>query len=255
MALIKTSGIILKHVNLNDNDRIFTVFTPELGKISAMSKGIRSHKHKDFAALQLFCYSELVLDDSKGLYYINSANVKENFFDLRSSLEKTSLATYFMDLVSFISDEIMFDSDFFSFILNTLYLTANAEKRVKDDVSSELLRLKTIFEIKCVCVSGYMPRISSCTLCKAQKELIYFDTVSGCAVCKNCFERYSSPELIETNEYALKIIEYITLADSKAVFSFKASPENIEGANILSERYLINKLEYVSPMLDYLKSI
>lgn len=255
MALIKTNGIILKYVNLNDNDRIFTIFSPEYGKISAMSKGIRSHKHKDFAALQLFCFSDFVLDDSKGLYYINSANIKENFFDLRSSVEKTSLAAYFMDLVSFISDEIMFDSDFYSFILNTLYLTANAEKRVKDDISSELLRLKTIFEIKCICASGYMPQISSCTLCKSQKELIYFDTISGCAVCKLCFERYSSPELLQTSESALKIIEYITLADYKSVFSFKASDENIQSANALSERYLINKLEYVSPMLDYLKSI
>ena len=50
MALIKTNGIILKYVNLNDNDRIFTIFSPELGKITAMSKGIRSHKHKDLCA-------------------------------------------------------------------------------------------------------------------------------------------------------------------------------------------------------------
>lgn len=255
MALVKTNGLILKYVNLNDNDRIFTIFSPEYGKISAMSKGIRSHKHKDFAALQMFCCSDLVLDDSKGIYYINSASIKANFFELRNSVEKTSLATYFMDLVSFISDEIIFDSDFYSFILNTLHLTATAEKRVGEDISAELLRLKTIFETKCVCVSGYMPLISSCVLCKSQKELKYFDTVSGCAVCNNCFERYSSPEVLETNEYALKIIEYITAADFKSVFSFKASQENIVSANALSERYLINKLEYISPMLDYLKSL
>lgn len=254
MALIKTNGIILKYVNLNDNDRIFTLFTPELGKISAMSKGIRSHKHKDFAALQPFCFSELVLDNSKGLYYINSAQVKENFYDLRTSVEKTSLATYFTDLISFISDEIMFDNEFFSFILNTLYLTANAEKRT-EDVATELLRLKTIFEVKCVCASGYMPDISSCRRCNSKTELMYFDTVSGCAVCKNCFESYASPEILTTGENALKIIEYITLSDNKAVFSFKASPDNVESANILSERYLINKLEYVSSSLEYLKSL
>ena len=155
MALIKTKGIVLKYVNLNDNDRLFTIFTIDMGKITAMSKGIRSHKHKDFAALQLFCYSDLVLDDSKGLMYINSAQLKENFYNLRTMIEKTSLVTYFADLVSFLSDEVSGDEDFFSFILNSIYLTANADERVKENIDDELLRLKTIFETKCVCVRLY----------------------------------------------------------------------------------------------------
>jgi len=255
MALIKTNALILKYVNLNDNDRLFTAFSPEIGKFTAMSKGVRSHKHKDFAALQIFCYSELVIDNSKGIYYINSASVKENFFDLRTSVEKTSLATYFTDLVSFLADEIVFDDDFFSFVLNTLYLTANAEKRAGDDISAELLRLKTIFEVKCACVSGYMPSVSECASCRSKTSLDHFDSVSGCAVCDKCYETYSSPGVMETSESALKIIEYISLCNNKQVFSFRASPEVIEDANSLSENYLINKLEYASSMLDYLKSL
>ena len=255
MALIKTNGLILKYVNLNDNDRLFTIFSPQLGKFTAMSKGVRSHKHKDFAALQAFCYSELVLDNSKGLYYINSASVKENFYDLRTSVEKTSLATYFTDLVSFLADEIMFDDAFFSFALNTLYLTANAEKRAGEDISAELLRLKTIFEIKCVCVSGYMPSVSECVSCHAKTGLEYFDAVSGHAVCTKCFDTYNSPGVLKTQENALKIIEYISICDNKQVFSFKAAPEVIQSANALSEHYLINKLEYMAPMLEYLKTL
>ena len=255
MAFIKTEGIILKYVNLNDNDRIFTIFTHEYGKITAMSKGIRSHKHKDFPALQPFCYSEIVLDNSKGLYYINSAQIKNNFYDLRTMVEKTSLAAYFTDLISFISDEIVSDKEFFSFILNTLYLTSNADKRNSDDIKTELLRLKTIFEIKCVCVSGYMPDISSCCRCNSKKGLMYFDTVDGRAICESCFDSYTSPEVISVREDALKIIEYISLSDYKSALSFKASDENIESANILSERYLINKLEYLSSSLEYFKSL
>ncbi len=255
MPLIKTNALILKYVNLNDNDRLFTIFSPELGKMTAMSKGIRSHKHKDFAALQLFCYSELVIDTSRGLAYINSALVKENFYDLRTSVEKTSLASYFMDLLSFVSDEIEFDSEYFSFMLNTLYLTANAEKRKVSDISHELKRLKCIFEIKTACVCGYAPSLSACKRCNLAEELKYFDTVSGCAVCDKCFESYASPELMETSPNAIKILNYITFSDNKAVFSFKADDEYIDDASRLSERYLINKLEYASPMLDYLKNI
>ena len=255
MALIKTKGIILKYVNLNDNDRLFTIFTSDMGKITAMSKGIRSHKHKDFAALQLFCYSELVLDDSKGLIYINSANIKENFYNLRTMIEKTSLVNYFADMVSFISDEISGDDDFFSFILNSIYLVANAETRIKEDIASELLRLKTIFEVKCVCVSGYMPDILSCAKCGTKEELTHFDTVGGRAVCKKCFESYMSPEILSCDENALKIIAYICHCDYKSVFSFKAASESIESASEIRERYLINKLEYIPPALEYYKTL
>ncbi|MBO5743983.1 MAG: DNA repair protein RecO, partial [Clostridia bacterium] len=136
MALIKTSGLILKYVNLNDNDRLFTIFTKDMGKITAMSKGIRSHKHKDFASLGLYSFSELVLDDSRGLIYINSANLIENFYNLRTMLEKTSLVSYFADLVSFLADEISGDDEFFSFILNTIYLTAKVEPEKIDDAIS-----------------------------------------------------------------------------------------------------------------------
>lgn len=255
MALIKTKGIVLKYVNLNDNDRLFTIFTADMGKITAMSKGIRSHKHKDFAALGLFCYSELILDDSKGLMYIQSAHLKENFYNLRTMIEKTSLVTYFADLVSFLTDEVAGDEDFFSFILNSIYLTANAEERVKKDIDNELLRLKTIFETKCICVSGYMPDSSSCAKCNSKEALVYFDTVGGRSVCKKCFDSYYSPEVLECGENALKIIGYICSCDYKSVFSFKASRESLESANKISERYLINKLEYISPVLEYYKTL
>ena len=255
MALIKTNGLVLKYVNLNDNDRLFTIFTQDMGKITAMSKGIRSHKHKDFAALGLYCFCELVLDDSRGLIYINSAHLKENFYNLRTMLEKTSLVSYFADLVSFLSDEISGDSEFFSFILNSIYLIANAETRTKEDIELELLRIKTIFEIKCVCISGYMPDGISCAKCKSKDKLFYFDTVAGRSVCQNCFESYFSPEILKCSENALKIIAFICHSDYKSVFSFKASSECIKSANEISERYLVNKLEYLSPSLEYYKSL
>ena len=148
----------------------------------------------------------------------------------------------------------MFDNEFFSFVLNTLYLTANSDKRT-NNVETELKRLKAIFEIRCVCVAGYMPDVSSCRSCGAKKELMYFDTVYGGSVCNKCFEKYTSPEIIETTPDALRLIEYIVSAVGKEVFFFKVSADTIENVNLISERYLINKLEYISGALEYLKSL
>ncbi len=252
MAIIKTEALILKYTNLNDNDRLFTIFATEHGKMSVMSKGIRSHKHKDFSALQPFCYSELVIDTGKGLGYVSSAHVIENFYDIRSSVEKMSLASYILDLVSFMADEIIYDEEFFRFTLNTLYMIAKAKE---DDLIDSLVRLKAIYEIKAVCNNGYMPTTRECICCCQTKELEYFDTYNGGAVCQTCFSSMRAPETREIQKSALDMISYICESDTKQCFSFKSSPEITYEVGKIAENYLVNKLELVSAQLEYFKNI
>ncbi len=253
--MIKTKALVLKYTNMNDNDRLFTVFCPELGKLSAISKGIRSHKHKDFAALQPFCFSELVVDNSRGLGYISSAQILENFFELRSGVEKMSLAAYVADLVSNLADEIMYDDEFFRFTLNTLYMISKASDSSKLTLNDELVRLKTIYELRLACNSGYMPQLQNCMCCSSDKKLDFFDLYGGGAVCASCHDRGLAPETCEITDSALKMMSYICHADDKSVFKFSASPETIDLAGKISESYLINKLEIVSARLEYFKNI
>ncbi len=255
MSVTKAKGIVLKYCNMNDNDRLFTLFCPGIGKVSALSKGIRSHKHKDFAALQPFCYSEFVIDTSRGLGYISSAQVLESFYDLRSSVEKMSLASYISDLVSGLADEIMYDDDFFRFTLNTLYVLSKTPDSGSAGFTAELLKLKAIYELKTVCVAGYMPDMNTCFYCQSSKELKYFDVWEGGAVCEDCWDKGTPSELEKLSCGARSMIDFICKADYKSVFKFNASPETVDEVNRIGEIYLINKLEFVSAQLEYFKSI
>ena len=255
MAIIKEKGLVLKYSNINDNDRLFTIFFPESGKITAMSKGIRSHKHKDFSALQPFCYSDFVIDTSKGLGYITSAQVIENFYDLRTSVSKTSLASYITDIVSLISDEIAYDDDFFRFTLNTLFMISKISTQNPETEKDELIKLKAIYEMKTVCNSGYEPIMSQCSICGSAKELEYFDTYEGGIVCKNCHDSGHSPESVRISTSAYRMLSYICSSDFKSVFKFNASSDAVREASEICEKYLINKLEMVSVRLEYFKSI
>lgn len=251
--VINTKGLILKYCDLNDNDRLFTIYCPEIGKITAMSKGIRSHKHKDFAALQQFCYSDFVIDNSRGLGYVNSAQIINNFYDMRTSVEKVSFASYFTDLVSSLSDELIYDDDFFKFILNTLYMTANAHK--KPDMLTELLRLKAIFELKLLSVSGYMPQVEACECCGGVKNLSYFDVYSGSAVCSDCNEKGYGSQLVEADTSVIRIIDFVNRSDYRGVFSFSAQYESVKTVNEISERCLVNKTEIYSEKLHYIREL
>lgn len=256
MEELKTQGLILSAVNLNDNDKLFTVLTRDCGKLTAVSKGIRSHKHKDFAALQIFCYSDLVLNRKTGLYYISSANIINNFFGIRNSVEQVSYATYFADIAKSIPDDIVPDDEYYNFILNTLFLVGKAEEKCKNgDFSEYLKRLKAIFEIKTVCNLGYTPQISSCGGCNTEKELEYFDVINGTAICKSCKEKIMPDQLVRVNQMVLKMIFYLCMSDYKRVFAFNAHDAELDIISHICEQYILNCMEFYPQSLAYLKSL
>ena len=45
MGLIKTKGIVIGVANSSDNDKVLTVLTPDLGKITLFSKGAKKTKN------------------------------------------------------------------------------------------------------------------------------------------------------------------------------------------------------------------
>jgi len=254
MQELKTAGLILSATNLNDNDRLYTIQTREAGKVTAISKGIRSHKHKDFAALQNFCYSDMVLTKKTGLYYVSSANVINNFFGLRNSVEQMSFAAYFADVIKAFPEELPLEDDYFSFVLNTLYLTSMAQEKCKDgDIREYLLRLKTVFEFKTACFAGFMPSLDECEVCLAKKDTEYFDTSSGCIVCKNCHDKHPG-DLVKITPMALKLLRFLEIADYKSVFAYNGPVGDIETLSHIAEVYMINSMEIFPASLTYLKN-
>lgn len=255
MQELKTSGLILTSANLNDNDKIFTIQTRDAGKITAISKGIRSHKHKDFAALQNFCYSDMVLAKRTGLYYISSASVSNNFFGIRNSVEQMSFAAYFADVIKSFPEEMPLDDDYFNFVLNTMYLTGKAEEKCKDgDIKEYLMRLKSVFELKTVCFSGFMPNVTECGICSSKKDIEYFDVSSGSVLCKNCHER-SYSDLLKISPTVHKLLYFLISADYKTVFSYNGSEADIKTISYITEKYMINSLEIYPSSLTYLKNV
>ena len=256
MEEIKTKGLILSSNNLNDNDKIFTVMTRELGKVTAIAKGVRSHKHKDFAALQNFCYSDMVLGRRTGLYYLSAAEIIDNFYGIRKSVEQMSFAAYVTDVVKSSPEDSAIEDDYFNFVLNTLFLTGKAEQKCIDgDVLSYIKRLKAVFELKTVCSEGFMPYIESCARCGSAKELEYFDITDGKIICKNCRDFFAAHECVKINPMVLKLLAFIFQSDYRQVFSFNAPENELDIISRIAENYLIACLEICPQSLFYLKSV
>ena len=72
MGVIKTKGLILSQYNLNDNDRMVTLLTPNLGKIGCAAIGSRKGKSPLMAGTQFLCFGDFIVYKGISSYRINS---------------------------------------------------------------------------------------------------------------------------------------------------------------------------------------
>ena len=85
---VKTDAIVLKAVDYKDNDKILTLFSPSLGRITAGIKGVKKPKAKLSFSAQPFCFAEYILAEKGGRYTVTGAYLHESFFDLRTDILK-----------------------------------------------------------------------------------------------------------------------------------------------------------------------
>ena len=129
---VKTECIVIQSNDYKDNDKILTLFSPTLGKITAGIKGVKKPKAKLAFAAQPFCFAEYVLAEKGGRYTVTSAYLHESFFELRSDVFRFFAGCSAMETVRELSMENEAYAELFVALiecLKTLCLTSeNAEE-------------------------------------------------------------------------------------------------------------------------------
>ncbi len=83
---VKTDAVVLRAVDYLENDRILTLFSPLLGRITVGAKGVKKPKARLNFATQPFCFAEYVLAEKGGRYTMTGAYLHESFFSLRGDI-------------------------------------------------------------------------------------------------------------------------------------------------------------------------
>ena len=58
---IKTEAIVLQAIDYKDNDKLLTLFSPSLGRITAGIRGVKKPTAKLAFSAQPFCFAEYIL--------------------------------------------------------------------------------------------------------------------------------------------------------------------------------------------------
>lgn len=243
---ITIRGIVLRVTDYNDRDALLTVLTQDRGKLTIKARGLRRKNSPLIAPCQLLAYGEFTLFEYRGQYTINEANSLELFTALRRDLTKLSLGTYFAQVSEVLSQEDFPSPELLSLLLNCLYALA------KLNLSEPLV--KSVFELRASCLSGYTPDLFGCHICGNQNPE-RFDLSAGQLECCNCRSQESRGIRMPITESVLETMRYICLCDPKRLFSFQVGPETLQKLSSLTEAYLSTQLERGFSTLDFYKSL
>lgn len=229
MSLIKTQGIVLKHMNLGENDKIITILTDKFGKVDVVVHGAKSHKSKFLSSTQPFCYGEYILYSGKSLFTLSESNILESFQSILMDLSKLTYGSYFFELIDTLTEKEVKNISMLALLLKTLYIMTHDE--VKLDI------LKLVVEFKAISMSGYLPSVKYCIKCKQELHDGYFSIENGGIICKACGKTNYSDYLVDFNEIQyFQIIKNIKLEDIK---KFNYDNEKIEYIKDIMQNYIL----------------
>lgn len=233
MATIKTKGIILAENNMADFDKMLTMLTPGMGKISCAAKGARRPKSLLLGGTQFLCFGEYVLYKSGEVYNINSCEPIEVFYNIRTDLDKLKYAVHITKIINDVVQENQNCYRILQLFLNTLYVISEKDK--------DLDLVLSIFKMKLISIIGYMPNIRGCGNCKTTENIDSFSFKQNGFLCKQCSKQDTSA--IHISENTKCAIQYIIASEPKKIFSFNMPKTDLKELQIVSKIYFNEKLE------------
>jgi DNA repair protein RecO (recombination protein O) len=243
----QTEAIIIKKTKLGEADRILTLYTPHLGKIQAVAKGVRRPKSKLSGHLELLTHSLVSLARGRNLDTITGSQTINSFLPLKSNLELTSYALYATELVNQFTADHIEDYSLFELLLDTM-------KKLCQGANNELaLRY---FEIHLLNEVGYRPQLQQCVLCHLSLKPVSnsFCPGAGGILCPSCTK--SQPFSYPISVNGLKVLRLLQDRDYETLNRLKMSRElsyELEGIMRNYIKYLLDREIKSAAWLETLK--
>ena len=158
MSIEKALGLVLNKRDLRETSLMVDFYTQEFGKISGILKGIRTDPKKFASNLELFSLNEIIFYRKihSSLHLVSQADKIDNFTRVRQNIERTTTASFMMEMLSCIMQLEDRNEEIFN-------LTLAALKELETNYNPE--KIATIFKIKMLSLSGFKPHFDSCVSC------------------------------------------------------------------------------------------
>ena len=240
------NALVLREVRYKEADRILTLLTDTDGKITVKARGALRKSSKTAAATQQLTYSEMTLFGNLGRWTVNEAVVKEGFDGLRADIGSFALGCYFAECVDVLSVEDQPDAPLMQLALNCLYALSRGMYAPE--------HIKAAFELRLMCLAGYTPELSHCTVCGNEEPgdpVLMLER--GCVCCRRCAA--GAGQTVKLDAASLNAMRHICSVSPKQILSFSLEGEGAKRLSAAAEEYLLLHTERRFPTLDYWKNV
>ena len=230
----QTEAIIIKKTKLGEADRILTLYTPHLGKIQAVAKGVRRPRSKLSGHLELLTYSLVSLARGRNLDTVTGSQTINSFLPLKSDLWLTSCALYITELVNQFTADHVENYPLFRVLLETMGELCRADNR---ELTLRYFELHLLNEV------GYRPQLQQCVACQTPLEPVTnsFCPRTGGMLCPNCHPGQPFSYPLSVN--AQKVLRLLQNSDYNTANRLKIDAELSRELEIIMGNYLKYLLE------------
>ncbi len=230
----QTEAIIIKKIKLGEADRILTFYTPHLGKIQGVAKGVRRPRSKMAGHLELLTHSLVSLARGRNLDTVTGSQTINSFLPLKSDLQLTSYALYSIELVEQFTADHIENYPLFQLLLETMH-------RLCQGNNNELVL--RYFELHLLNLIGYRPQLQQCVSCQRLLEPTTnsFCSSAGGMLCPNCSQSQFSTYPLSVN--ALKVLRFLQSSDYNTARRLKIDSELSRELEAVMRGYLKYLLE------------
>jgi DNA repair protein RecO (recombination protein O) len=220
----KTTGFILRTLSYGESDLIVTFYSHDFGKLKGIAKGAKRSKKRFANVFEPFSLTNIIFTrkNRDTLAFIESCNIIDHYHTIRQDLEKTLIASYFIDLAEHFSPEGKTNEKLFQLLQD--FLTMLSQEKASDCAIR-------FFEMRLLKLTGFEPALDHCIICKTpvtNGNSYYFYPRDGGIKCSVCArpERYDQSisagtvrTLLLGKDMDIDKIRLIALSDSLAMES------------------------------------
>jgi DNA repair protein RecO (recombination protein O) len=231
----RVEGVVLRHADWGETDRLLTLYTRERGKVRAIAKGARKIRSRKAGHLEPFTRVTLQLARSHDLPIVTQADTLDAYLPIHENLVMTSQAAYIVELI----DRFTYEDDTENYGIFQL-LTEVLSRLEKEPDPWLAIRY---YEVRLLDLLGYRPHWFECANCgrEIKAEDQYFSAARGGVLCPACGR--GQPDVWPLSVEALKYLRHFQRSTYSEAQRARPAPDVRTEVESLLQRYVTYLLE------------
>lgn len=181
---LRTECIVLKNASFGESDKIITLYSPDVGRFTAIAKGAKRSQKRFVNKLEEFSLLDISYRPAKQnrLHFLSEAELTEAFLSLRTNWKRYNPAMLACELVLRFTGEHDPDLRIFTLLrwaLESIHLGFSPSPTL------------VFFLVHLLETCGYRPSLKGCATCfctpeKSRKRSFSLQPGNGTLICSHC---------------------------------------------------------------------